>query len=64
MDIPLTKTCPRCGVVGTVTEDPPRHGFGEYFTVVWSRRGKEWRDTMVTAEDLRDPVFGCGYDPA
>lgn len=57
--MPTTKTCPRCGCVGAVTPDPDAPGF---FIVDWQRDDENARDTMVSADDLANPDFGCGYD--
>ncbi len=56
---PLAVACPRCGRLGAVTRD----GGGE-FRIEWrdEANGWTWRDAAVTADELRSPEFGCGYD--
>jgi hypothetical protein len=60
-EAPLVVTCPRCSRRGVVAADAL--GQGQY-VIDWSdeEHGWKWRDAGVTADELKSPEFGCGYD--
>lgn len=54
------RTCPRCCAVGEILRSKGAPGD---FLIIWRREGIFWSlDTGLSADEVRDPGLGCGYD--